>query len=249
MRFAANLTLMFTELPFFERFPAAADAGFPAVEILFPYDQSARQIQEALDRNNQRLVLINAPPPADADRVRGFGAVPGAEAEFRNDLTRVLDYARQLNPDHIHIMAGYTDAKGAEDVFVSNLQWAADQAPHRNFTIEPLNRGDQPGYFLADYEVAANVLSRVGRPNVQLQYDSYHAQTIHGDALAVWNRYHDLVGHVQIGDTPGRSEPGTGTVDFAALFEAIEGSGYSGWISAEYTPSTKATADSLDWMN
>jgi hydroxypyruvate isomerase len=131
---------------------------------------------------------------------------------------------------------------------VANLRWLADRAPGHALTIEPLNPGDQPGYFLNDYDLAARVLDAGDRPHVGLQYDSYHAQVIHGDALAVWRQYRDRITHVQIGDAPGRTEPGRGSVDFAALFAAIRAGGYDGWISAEYTPTTARTEDSLRWM-
>ena len=246
-RFAANLTLLFAELPYLDRFSAAAEAGFRAVEILFPYEFAARDTRRALLANGLDLVLINAPPPNYTGGTPGFAAVPGGEDRFRHDIRRVLRYAGQLKAGLIHVMAGYTDAPGAMDTFVANLQWAADTAPDQRFTIEPLNQDDRPGYALSDFYLAAEVLARVGRPNVGLQYDSYHAQMIHGDALAVWERHKALVTHVQIGDAPGRTEPGRGTVDFPALFAAIDGSGYDGWVSAEYTPTTKRTGDSFGW--
>ena len=137
----------------------------------------------------------------------------------------------------------------AQQTFVRNLQWAADLAPQQQFTIEPLNSGDQPGYFLDDYNLAVEVLQTVNRPNVGLQYDTYHAQMIHGDAAQVWETYSAHVVHVQIGAVPARSEPGTGPMDFEALFAAFDASGYAGWVSAEYIPTTKRTEDSLGWMS
>lgn len=247
-RFAANLSLLFAELPYLDRFDAAADAGFAAVEILFPYDLPAKETRRALLRNGLDLVLINAPPPNYTGGDPGYGAVPGGEGRFRHDIRRVLRYASELNPTLIHIMAGYTSDDAAEETFVRNLQWAADEAPEQRFTIEPLNPGDQPGYYLNDYALAARVLDAVDRPNVGLQYDSYHAQLIHGDALDVWETYKDRCLHVQIGAAPDRSEPGTGPTDFPALFKAIDASGYTGWVSAEYRPSTPSTGDSLHWM-
>jgi hydroxypyruvate isomerase len=247
-RFAANLTLLFAELPYPDRFDAAAEAGFAAVEILFPYDVPAKETQRALLRNGLELVLINAPPPNYTGGKPGYGAVPGGEGRFRHDIRRVLRYAGKLKPGLIHIMSGYTKKTAAEATFVGNLQWAADEAPEQNFTIEPLNPGDQPGYFLDDYALAARILDAVDRPNVGLQYDSYHAQMIHGDALKVWESCKDRAAHVQIGAAPDRSEPGNGPTDFPALFKAIDDSGYGGWVSAEYNPSTRRTEDSLHWM-
>ena len=248
-RFAANITLLFAELPYLDRFSAAAGAGFRAVEILFPYDVAAKETRRALLANGLDLVLINAPPPNYTGGAPGYGAVPGGEDRFEHDIRRVLRYAGELKPGLIHIMAGYTKDPRAQATFVRNLQWAADLAPDQGFTIEPLNAGDQPGYFLDDYDLAADVLDAVNRPNVGLQYDSYHAQVIHGAAAQIWERFGARAVHVQLGTAPNRSEPAPGPVDFPALFQAIDTSGYSGWVSAEYTPSTKRTEDSLGWMD
>ena len=247
-RFAANLTLLWPELPYLDRFEAAAIAGFTAVEILFPYDVPAKQTRRALQSNGLDLVLINAPPPNYTGGEPGYGAVPGGEARFQNDIRRVLRYAGELRPGLIHVMAGKTKDPAAEATFVANLQWAADLAPAQQFTIEPLNQGDQPGYFLDDYDLAARILDAVDRPNVGLQYDSYHAQVIHGDALGIWRRFAGRSVHIQIGAAPGRTEPTPAPVDFPALFAAIDASGYAGWVSAEYHPSTARTEDSLHWM-
>lgn len=246
-RLAANISLLFTELPFMERFAAAARAGFDGVEILFPYDHAATAIRAALEAHGLALALINAPPPGEA---AAFPALPGGEAGFRATMEQVLQRAAILRPGAIHVMAGYTDDPRAEETFIANLQWLADRAPEQAFTIEPLNLVDQPGYALADYDLAARVLARVARPNLGLQYDSYHAQRIHGDALATWHRHAPLVRHVQLGAPPDRSEPRPdgGPVDFPALLKEIAASGYDGWISAEYTPSTGKTEDSLGWM-
>lgn len=248
-KFAANLSLLFTEIPYLERFQAAAKAGFRAVEVLFPYDVAPEVTQRALAENGLKLVLINAPPLGETDR--GFAAIPGAEAVFERDMRLVMGYAAVLRPDFIHIMAGYTKADAAETTFVRNLQWVADFAPDQQFTVEPLNPGDQPGYFMDDYDLAARVLEQVARPNVGLQYDSYHAQVIHGDALQVWQKFRDLSVHVQIGAAPKRSEPVIADpkpINFTRLFAEIEASGYTGWISAEYHPTTPRTIDSLGWM-
>ncbi len=247
-RFAANLSLLFNELPYLDRFQAAAQAGFSAVEILFPYDLAAKETRRALLANGLELVLINAPPPNYAGGQPGYAAVPGGVARFQSDIRRVMRYAEVLRPRLIHVMAGYAAGPEAFDCFVQNLQWAADFAPHQKFTIEPLNPVSQPGYFLNDYDLAEEVLDRVNRPNMGLQYDSFHAQMIHGDALAIWQRFGTRAVHAQIGAAPDRSEPGRGTADFATLFAAMDSSGYAGWVSAEYTPSTPRTEASLGWM-
>lgn len=247
-KFAANLTLLFKELPYLDRFAAATAAGFDAVEILFPYDLAAKHTRRALLENGLRLVLINAPPPNYTGGNRGYAAVPGGEMRFESDIQRSLRYAQELRAGLIHVMAGYCKGPEAQATFVRNLRWAADLAPQQGFTIEPLNAGDQPGYFLDDYGLAAEILDQVDRPNVGLQYDSYHAQVIHGDAAQVWQQYGARSVHVQLGAAPGRTEPAPGLIDFPALFSAIDASGYDGWVSAEYNPTTARTQDSLQWM-
>jgi hydroxypyruvate isomerase len=247
-RFAANISMLFAELPYLDRFQAAAAAGFDAVEILYPYELAAKETQRALLANGLELLLINAPPPNYTGGMPGYAAVPDGVDRFQRDIRRVLRYAEALKAGKIHVMAGYAKGAAAQRTFVENLQWAADRAPDQQFTIEPLNSGDQPGYFLDDYTLAMEVLEAVDRPNVGLQYDAYHAQLIHGDAAKVWETFGSRAVHVQIAAAPGRCEPGTGPVDFQRLFAAIDDSGYDGWVSAEYTPSTRRTEDSLTWM-
>ncbi|GHH04723.1 hydroxypyruvate isomerase family protein [Pseudodonghicola xiamenensis] len=247
-KLAANISHLFPERSFPTRFQAAKDAGFEGVEILFPYEIPAQQIRDALDGAGLKLALINAPPLSVAP---DHPALPGGEEGFRAAMEAVLDYAAPLAPDAIHVMSGYTQGIEAEDALVDNLLWLADLAPDQLFTIEPLNLGDQPGYFLSDYDIAARVLNRVDRPNLGLQYDSYHSQKIHGDALAVWEKFRPLVRHVQLGAPPERTEPrlDQGPIYFPSLFAAIASSGYDGWISAEYRPTTAKTEDSLGWMS
>ncbi|OWU76034.1 hydroxypyruvate isomerase family protein [Marinibacterium profundimaris] len=246
-RLAANLSLLWTELPYLERFAAAAEAGFEGVEVLFPYDLAAQETRRALISAGLDFVLMNAPPPNYAGGTPGYAALPGGEDRFARDIRRVLRYAELLRPAVIHVMAGEAEGPQARETFVRNLQAAADTAPGQIFTVEPLNPGSFPGYFLCDYDQAIEILDAVDRPNVGLQYDSFHASEIHGDALAVWSRVAPRVVHVQIGDAPGRGAPGSGSLDFKALFAAIEASGYDGWISAEYQPGTR-TEKTLRWM-
>ncbi|MCI5096275.1 MAG: TIM barrel protein [Rhodobacteraceae bacterium] len=247
-RFAANISLLFTELSLEDRFEAAARAGFKGVEILFPYETPAPGLRALAERAGLEMVLINAPPPAETRALTGFAAVPRADALFQDSLKRVLRYAAELKPGLIHVMSGYCRGDDARETLVRNLQWAADFAPRQTFSIEPLNEKDQPGYFLNSYPLAMEVLEAVGRPNVGLQYDAYHAQAIHGDALGVWHDHAQHAIHAQIGAYPDRSEPGRGPVDFQELFQAIDDSGYAGWISAEYNPSTARTEESLSWL-
>lgn len=174
-RFCANLSLLFTELPFLERFGAARAAGFEAVEVLFPYDDPAPQILDRLDAARLPLVLINCPPPNYSGGPRGFAAVPGGEGRFRTDFRRAARYAATLGTKHLHVMAGVAHGPEARAVFARNLAWAAEAAPGLSLTIEPINHHDMPGYFLSDYDLAIEVLEEVAAPNLRLQFDAYHA--------------------------------------------------------------------------
>ena len=246
-RFAANLTMLFTELPMLDRFAAASDAGFEGVEILFPYDLPARDLSRAAIAAGLEFVLMNTPPPNWAGGPRGFAAEPGREERFRSDFDRALRFAQALRARHIHIMAGYAQGPDAQDTFLRNLAWAASRAPHVSLTIEPLNPVDQPGYFLADFDLAADLIDRVGASNLGLQFDSYHAQRITGDALAVWRRHTGIIRHIQIAGVPGRHEPTGGMIDYPGFFAALDRSGYKGWVSAEYNPAA-LTAQGLAWL-
>ena len=246
-RFAANLTFLFKELPFLERFEAAADAGFEAVEVLFPYDDAATEIVRRMRRADLPLVLINTPPPNWAGGDRGFAAVPGGEDRFRSDFRRALRYAERLGPQHIHVMAGKAKGAVARDTYLRNLRWAAAEAPEQSLTIEPINPVDMPGYFLDRFDEAAAILDAVGAPNLHLQFDAYHAQIITGDALEAWAAHGARARHVQVAGVPGRHEPKVGDIDFAAFFAALDAGGYAGWVSGEYNPRGR-TWDELDWI-
>ena len=249
MNLAANISLLWAELPFLDRFDAAAAAGFKAVEVLFPYHVSAREIQDALRRNGLRLILISSPPPNYTGGERGFAAVPGSEARFQHDMKRVFRYAQTLGANMVQIMAGEAEGEEAFDTFVSNLKWATRHAPKGvTLTLEPRNSQDSPGYFLNDYALAARVLDAVRKPNLRLQFDSYHAQVIHGDAVEIWRRYGLRAAHVQIADTPERVAPGKGAVDFPGLVAQMRETEYAGWIGAEYHPGEGPTESSLGWM-
>ena len=248
MKPAANLSLLWQELPYLDRFDAAAQAGFKAVEVLFPYDVPVADTKAACVANGLELILINAPPLAPAGQLRGFGAVPESVQTFRKDMVRAFRYAEALDARFVHVMSGNAEGDAAFETFCRNLVWAAKSAPDGlTLTIEPLNPVAMPGYFLNDYGLAKRVLDEVSAKNVGLQYDSYHAQMIHGDAIETFETYRADIVHVQIGDSPDRGTPGSGDVDFAGLFTAMAGAGYDGWISGEYNPGPK-TEDSLNWM-
>ena len=247
-RFAANLTLLFPELPFMDRFAAAKAAGFEGVEVLFPYDESAQEMRDRLVLNGLTFVLQNTPPPNWSGGDRGFAAVPGLEERFRKDFDRSLRFADVLKPRHIHVMAGLTDHPDARTTFVENLKWAAARAPSRSLTIEPINRIDMPGYWLSDFDLAAEVLDEVAAPNLALQFDAYHAHRITGDVTGCWQRHGSRAAHVQIAGFPGRHEPAGGQIDYPAFFARLDADGYPGWVSAEYNP-RGATIDGLGWLS
>lgn len=246
-RFAANLTMLFTELPMPARFAAAADAGFRGVEILFPYDLAARELSRAAIAAGVEMVLMNTPPPNWAGGPRGFAALPGGEARFRHDFDRALRVAQALRARHIHIMAGVAEGPQADAAFLANLAWAAERAPRQSLTIEPINRIDMPGYYLADFDLAARIVTGIGAPNLGLQFDAYHAHRITGDVLGTWRQVAPLVRHVQIAGHPGRHEPLAGDIDYPAFFAALDKAGYDGWVSAEYDPA-RHTETGLGWL-
>ena len=245
-RYCANLTFLFRELPFIERFGAASEAGFDAVEVLFPYDISVPEMQDALSIHGLTLALINAPPPSYTDGPRGFAAVPGLEDRFRHDFRRALRYAKALGARHLHLMAGTANGPEAEATYIDNLRWATAFAPDQSLTIEPINPADIEGYFLADFDLAARILDTVDAPNLHLQFDAYHAHRITGDVTATWEAHGARAMHIQVAGTPGRHEPLAGEIDYPAFFEMLDAVGYQGFVSGEYHPAG-ATADGLGW--
>jgi 2-dehydrotetronate isomerase len=246
-RFAANLTFLFPELPPLDRVAAARAAGFAGVEILFPYDDPAPLLLDRLDAAQLPLVLINGPPPNYTGGARGFAAVPGDEGRFRHDLRRATRVAATLGAQHVHLMAGVAEGEAARRALVENLRWACAAAPRQSFTIEPINRDDLPGYFLADFGLALEVIAEVGAPNLGLQFDAYHAQRITGDVMATWDRCRAAVRHVQIAGAPDRAEPIGGDYDVPAFLARLDADGYRGWVAAEYNPAGR-TAAGLSWM-
>lgn len=247
-RFAANLTYLWAELPYLDRFDAAADAGFSAVEVQQPYDVPAPDTLAALHRNGLQMVLLNAPGPNYTGGARGFAAVPGGEKRFDYDMRRAVRYAQTLGASIIHVLSGDGRGDEAKATLIGNLRRAAATLPDGlTLTLEPLCPEAQPDYFLNSFDLAADVIDAVGAPSVGVQFDSYHAQQITGDSLGTFLAMRPLVRHVQIGDAPGRAVPGAGHIDFPALFAAIDDSGYDGWVSAEYRTDGR-TDKTLGWM-
>ena len=246
-KFCANLTWLFTELPFLDRFAAAKDAGFDAVEVLFPYDVNAQDVVAQLARYELRMALINCPPPNYTGAEPGWAAVPALQDRFRSDFNRAVRYARTLGAAHVHIMAGTATGDAARTTFIENLRWAAAAAPTQSLTIEPINPVDMPGYFLNDFNLATDVIAAVNAPNVGLQFDAYHAARITGDVMGTWGRVRDSVVHVQVAQMPARSEPDAGEIDYPAFFERLDADGYDGWVSGEYKPQAQTT-QGLGWI-
>lgn len=253
-RFAANISLLFTELPFLERIAAAGAAGFEGVECLFPYDQPATRLRRALDDAGLPLVLFNLPPGDWAAGERGIAALPGREAEFRDGLALALEYAEALDCPRLHCMAGIpgadVDERRAWDTFADNLAFAADRAGEagRVLTLEPINtRVDMPGYLLDTPAKALALIERVGRANTRLQYDLYHNWIMGEELLPSLSRYWPHIEHIQFADAPGRQEPGRGEIPLQRVFAELDARGYRGWASAEYRPAG-ATEAGLAWL-
>ena len=246
-KFCANLTWLFTEVDFLERFALAKEAGFDAVEVLFPYDVNAQDIVNALGKQDLTMALINCPPPNYTGGPQGFAAIPGLEERFRKDFGRALRYAQTLGAKHLHIMSGVADGDEAKATFVNNLRWAAAEAPEQSLTIEPINNQTMPGYFLNTFDLGREIVTAIDAPNLRLQFDTFHAAKITGDVLGTWEQMREITAHVQIAQMPNRDEPDQGEIDYPAFFAMLDAQGYDGWVSAEYKPRT-ATTDGLSWL-
>ncbi|MGO4247589.1 hydroxypyruvate isomerase family protein [Paenarthrobacter sp. RAF54_2] len=254
LRFDANLKWLFTEVPFVERFDAAANAGFAAVEYASPYEYGPAQLRSLLNNAGLEQVLINTPmgPPGSPTR-SGLACMPDLVPEYRDGVLRGLEYAVALDARFLHIVGGIVpdgvSPERAHARYVHNIAWAAEQAHGTGIglLLETQNKRDAPGFVLRSQEHAAAVVEAVGDDNVGLLLDFYHAQIDEGDLIHTYERFKDITLHLQIADPPSRNEPGTGEVGWAALFAAIESSGYDGWIGCEYRPKSETVAG-LTWM-
>jgi hydroxypyruvate isomerase len=252
-RFCANLSLMFTELPFLDRFEAAASAGFRGVEYLFPYEFDAADIAARLKAHGLTQVLFNMPPGDWAAGERGLAALPDRIDEFRAGVATAVDYASKLGCSNVHCLAGIAPAgepvERLRETYIDNLRFAAKALARVNakVLIEPINTRDIPGYVLTRTQQALDIIAAVGEPNVGLQYDCYHMQIMEGDLCPTIERHLDSIAHVQVADTPGRNEPGTGEINYPFVFGHLDRIGYSGWVGCEYRPRT-TTAGGLEWI-
>jgi hydroxypyruvate isomerase len=253
-RFAANLTLMFNEVPFLERFEAAGRAGFQAVEFLFPYDHPPEAVAGRLTAAGVKSALFNLPPGDWAKGERGIAALPGREAEFRASVQVALRYARALGTPTLHAMCGLlpegADRAAHRAAYVANLRHAAAAlaAEGRTLVIEPINGRDMPGYFLQRQDDAHAIREEVGAPNLLVQMDLYHAQIVEGDLSVKLRRWAKHVGHVQIASVPDRHEPDHGEIHWPHLFALLDEVGYTGWIGCEYRPAA-GTVEGLRWFD
>ncbi|MGA1228181.1 MAG: hydroxypyruvate isomerase [Burkholderiaceae bacterium] len=251
-KFAANLTMLFNEVPFMDRFEQAAQAGFEAVEFLFPYDYAADDILAKLKGNKLALVLHNLPAGDWAAGERGIACHPNRVDEFRAGVAKAISYAKVLEVGQLNCLAGKlpdgVSAQQAHAVFVENLRFAAGELKKAGLRllIEPINTFDIPGFFLSRTDQALAILKEVGADNLFIQYDIYHAQRMEGEISATLRESLPQIGHLQLADNPGRNEPGTGELNYAFLFKHIDAIGYTGWIGCEYKPKT-ATVDGLGW--
>ncbi|CAN0628347.1 putative 2-oxo-tetronate isomerase YgbM [Burkholderia multivorans] len=252
-RFAANLTMMYNEHAFLERFAAAARDGFDAVEYLFPYDFSADAIRAQLDTHGLVQALFNAPPGDWAAGERGIASLPGREDEFRRGLDTALDYTRAIGNTKLHVMAGVIapgqDRARHRAAYLANLAHAAQAAAAHGVTIliEPINPRDMPGYFLNRQDDAQAICAEVGAPNLKVQFDCYHCQIVEGDITRKLERDIAGIGHIQIAGVPERHEPDIGELNYPYLFERIDALGYDGWIGCEYRPKA-GTSAGLGWL-
>ncbi|HVW52111.1 MAG TPA: 2-oxo-tetronate isomerase [Trinickia sp.] len=252
-RFAANLTMMYNEHAFLDRFAAAARDGFKAVEYLFPYDFAAAELKSRLDGHGLAQALFNAPPGDWAAGERGIASLPGREDEFRRSIDTALAYARTLGNDKLHVMAGllpaHADRARHRDVYLRNLAHAAQAARADGVTIliEPINPRDMPGFFLNRQDDAQAICREVGAPNLKVQFDCYHCQIVEGDLAKKLERDIAGIGHIQIAGVPERHEPDIGEVNYPYLFERIDALGYDGWIGCEYRPKA-GTSAGLGWL-
>lgn len=251
-RLAANLTMLFTEAPFLDRFGAAAAAGFTGVEYLFPYDYDARVLKEKLSEHGLTQVLHNLPAGNWAAGDRGIACHPGRVAEFQAGVAQAIEYAGALGCAQVNCLAGVTppgvDRARALETLVGNLRYAAPRlaAAGIKLLIEPINTRDVPGFFLCGTRQALDVIEATGSGNVFVQYDIYHMQVMEGDLATTIARHLKRIAHIQVADPPGRHEPGTGEINYTFLLDHIDGLGYSGWIGCEYKPAG-TTLDGLGW--
>jgi 2-dehydrotetronate isomerase len=253
-KFAANLSMMFTEVPFLDRFEAAADAGFKAVEFLFPYDYSVEEVVNRSRAAGVQVILFNMPPGDWAAGERGISCIPGREEEFRAGVEKALLYALALGTGQLHAMAGIVphgaDRAECRSTLLRNLEYAAQQLAYHNITLllEAINTRDMPGFIVSTQKDSFSICEAVKAPNLRMQMDLYHMQVMEGDLATKLRHYAPYCGHIQIAGCPERHEPDTGEVRYEYLFRLLDELKYDGWLGCEYRPAGR-TSDGLQWMH
>jgi hydroxypyruvate isomerase len=253
LKFSANLSFLFNELPFLDRFEAARNVGFAAVEYMFPHEFDAHELKARLDALGLQQVLFNMPVPDWESGGRGLLILPDRVDEFRQNVRTAIEYARVLGVRQVNCLSGLRPM-GANDsalrrTAVENLRQAAFEMGENDIRLllEPINHFDMPGFYLNTAAQAEELIDEAGVPNIFIQFDIYHQQRMCGEIIATFLRLKDRIAHIQIADNPGRHEPGTGEINFANVFRALESVGYDGWIGCEYRPKT-TTIEGLGWM-
>jgi 2-dehydrotetronate isomerase len=250
-RFAANLSMMFNEVPFLDRFDAAAKAGFTAVEFLFPYEHSPDDVGARLHRSGLTQALFNLFPGDWNKGERGFAALPDRFADVQASVMQALPYAKATGVKRLHLMAGIADRRDpkAVDAFCRSVVWTAEALAKENIDLmlEPINPRDVPGYFLNDFDFAVGVIDDLRIANLKLQFDIYHRQIVHGDVTLALRKMMPRIGHVQIASVPSRNEPAGEELNYSFLFEELDRLGYEGFVGCEYRPKGN-TVDGLGWF-
>ncbi|ENO3891362.1 hydroxypyruvate isomerase [Salmonella enterica subsp. enterica serovar Muenchen] len=254
LRFSANLSMLFTEYDFLERFDKAALSGFRGVEFMFPYDNDIEVLKRKLRDNNLEHTLHNLPAGDWAAGERGIACIPGREEEFRDGVAAAIRYARALGNKKINCLVGKTSsgfsATEIHDTLVENLRYAANMLAKEDILllIEPINHFDMPGFHLTGTQQALALIKDIGSDNIKIQYDIYHMQRMEGELTQTMTAWADKIGHLQIADNPRRGEPGTGEINYDFIFNVIKQSDYDGWVGCEYKPLTTTEAG-LSWIN
>ncbi|AGP43341.1 Hydroxypyruvate isomerase [Serratia plymuthica] len=252
-KFSANLSMLFNEVDFMQRFRRAKQQGFSAVEYMFPYDYPVAALRDELAAHQLTQVLHNLPAGDWAAGERGIACLPGREGEFRDGVGLAIEYAHALGCGQINCLIGNPDPTVSrhktDEKVMANLSYAAQLLAKENIRllIEPINKYDMPGFYLQDSRQAIELIEQIGSPNIYLQYDIYHMQRAEGELTQTLERLLANISHIQVADNPGRHEPGTGEINYAYLFSALDRMGYRGWIGCEYKP-LATTESGLSWM-
>ncbi len=253
-KFSANLSMLFNEVDFMQRFRCAKEQGFTAIEYMFPYDYPLQALRAALEENQLTQVLQNLPAGDWAAGERGIACLAGRESEFRDGVGMAMEYARALGCGQINCLIGNPDKSVArhktDEIVVANLSYAAKELAKENIRllVEPINKYDMPAFYLQTTAQALELMRWVASPNLFIQYDIYHMQRMEGELSQTMENLLEKIAHIQVADNPGRHEPGTGEINYDYIFSALDKMGYSGWVGCEYKPAT-TTAAGMSWIN